>query len=279
MTPLSILFPTDFSDRANQALKQAIYFAEQTNSKLLIYHVYHQPYSESGSVADMGAKMERLENRIETSFNQYLAKYPDLEKVEHQFKKEKGISIEKIVETANRKNIDLIITATKGAKGFGELWGTKTEKILREVNVPALIIPDHSSISDISKIALACDYSKKTKYQSLELMVDIAEHFHSDVDVISFHQDVLTQDNDMAMTFKETGNRELVKTLLEDINTTFCFTFKEDIQEGIIRYCKENEVNMITILPKEYSFIERLFRESLTKKMIFQSPFPLLVLK
>ena len=81
------------------------------------------------------------------------------------------------------------------------------------------------------------------------------------------------------MTLAETRNRELVQTLFEDVDTSFNFTFHEDVHQGIIAYCKENEVDMITILPKEYSFIEDLFRESLTQKLIFQSPFPLLVLK
>lgn len=279
MNPLKILFPTDFSNRAEKALEEAISFCDKTRGELLIYHVYHRPYSETGSSADMEAKTSKLEMQIEKKFLGLEKNHKHLHKIKHGFRKELGSSIEKIVALANEDHIDLIISATKGAKGFGELWGTKTEKIIKEVNIPVLIIPDDSSIDGLKKIGLTCDYSNKTVYESLEMLIDLAEHFTSNVDVISLNQDVMDMAKDDNQTSEENRNRKLVRSLLEDVDTSFDFTFNEDVERGILEYCRENEIDLIAILPKHYSFFQKLFHISLTKKMIFHSPIPLLVLK
>ena len=71
----------------------------------------------------------------------------------------------------------------------------------------------------------------------------------------------------------------VVRKKLESIKTTFNFTFHDKIDKGIIEYSKSNGIGLIAIVPKSYGFIEQLFHESLTEKMVFKSPIPLLILK
>lgn len=266
----TILFPTDFSPRADRALDEAISFAKKFDYKLLIYHVYHRPIVTEGTSSTL---LRQVEGKADKNLNDLEKKHPALKTITYKAWKELGISIDSIVETAKKEEAELIIMATKGAKGFGELWGTKTAKIIKSVSIPVLVIPDNSSIKDIKKVGLACDYSMKTDYEQLSFLIDIGKKLKLDIDVITLNRDEKT------MTPGELKNRELMKAQLKKKGTSFSFTFNNNIEDGIIEYSKQHGIGLIAVLPKSYSYIRSIFHESLTEKMIFHSPLPLLVLK
>ena len=80
------------------------------------------------------------------------------------------------------------------------------------------------------------------------------------------------------MTNDEKAYRQLVRKKLEGLPVAFNITFNNQIEDGIIKYCIANDIDLIAIIPKNYSFIEQLFHERLTQKMTFHSPVPLLIL-
>jgi nucleotide-binding universal stress UspA family protein len=259
----TILFPTDFSERANKALAEALSIISRFDAKLIIFHVYHRP--ENNLLA--------LEGKIDLQFKKLLEDNNWLSNVKHEFHKELGISTEIIPKYANDIKADLIIMATKGANGFDELWGTKTAAIVKKVKVPILVIPDHTSLKDIGKCGLVCDYSKETNYHALDFLITFLEDQRLDTEIITLNR------REKIMTHEEKGNRMLVRKKLESVPAAFNFTFHNNVDKGIIDYCQSNGIGLIAILPKSYSFIRQLFHESLTEKMIFRSPIPLLILK
>ena len=269
----TILFPTDFSERANRALEQAINVAEKSNARLILYHVYHRPVLQGETNEQTATWLKQLEEGIDVRFQKLAHQFPRLKKLNCEYRKELGISVESIAHIPKNEDISLIMMATEGATGLGELWGTKTAQIIKSVKVPVLVIPDNTHLAEVSKIGLVCDYSEQTHYQTLDFLLDFIELFQLNVDVITFNRDEKT------MTYREEANRELVKKKLENVAATFHFTYNGEVEEGIVGYSNTNNIGMIAILPKSYSFIERLFRESLTEKMVFHSNLPLLVLK
>ena len=130
----TILFPTDFSPRADRALDEAISFAKKFDYKLLIYHVYHRPIVTEGTSSTL---LRQVEGKADKNLNDLEKKHPALKTITYKAWKELGISIDSIVETAKKEEAELIIMATKGAKGFGELWGTKTAKIIKKCVNPS----------------------------------------------------------------------------------------------------------------------------------------------
>lgn len=81
------------------------------------------------------------------------------------------------------------------------------------------------------------------------------------------------------MTKRELANREHVLELMEHLDTRVSFTHHDNVKQGLIDYCKQNEIGLISVLPKSYNYIERIFHDSLTMKIAFHSPVPLLVLQ
>ncbi len=265
----NILVPTDFSEISNNALIQAIYLADKIEAKLVIYHVYHRPVTD----ADSSSALLKIKTAIDEKFKELYKKIPELKDVAHDCIKELGISVDNIIEMTKKESIDLILMATGGAESIDEIWGTKTAKIIKGAEVPVFVIPDHSSLKEIQKVCLACDYSLHADYHDIDLLVKLAEHLNLTIDVVTLNR------NERQMTHQELENREMLIKNLKDVESSFSFTHSSNIEEGIIDYSKANNIGLISILPKSYSFIERLFHESLTEKMVFHSRIPLLVLK
>ena len=267
-TQKTILIPTDFSERANNALDQAVHLAGKMNANLIIYHVYHRPLTEK----NYELTLAELEKKIDKNFKKLVNLQPALKKIPHEFKKELGVSVDNIVNMANSKSIDFIIMATKGAKGFDELWGTKTAKIIKMIETPVIVIPDHTNLKQLQKVCLACDYSVPTDTESIAILAKLAKVLGATVDVVTLNHDEKT------MTKKELDNRNKLMEQLESIKTSFTFTQHAQVEKGLMEYSKANNIDAIVVLSKSYYFIERLFRESLTDKLVFNSHIPLIVL-
>lgn len=267
-----ILFPTDFSERANAALHQALIFAEAFKSKMIIHHAYSRPVNDGNGSSHMAMSLNSLEQSIDRKFEKLLDQSEKLRKVDHVFHRGLGTSIESTIDISKKEEVDFIIMATKGARGFGELLGTKTAKIVKSVDVPVLVVPDNTTLEDIGKVGLICDYSKEANYHSLDFLLNVAEELELNIDTVTFNR------SEKVMTEKEKAYRLLVHKKLESVPTTFHFSFNSNVDEGIIDYSKKNDIGLIAMMPKSYSFMERLFHESLTAKMTFSSPIPLLVL-
>jgi nucleotide-binding universal stress UspA family protein len=60
-----------------------------------------------------------------------------------------GKTAESLIEYANDNDVDLIIMATHGRSGISKwFWGSITEKVLRAVNIPVLLIKATESCKD-----------------------------------------------------------------------------------------------------------------------------------
>ena len=267
-TQKTILVPTDFSERAHNAVAQAAFLSGKIEAKLIIYHVYHRPAAEESHVFNLAD----LEKKIDKQFKNLLESLPQLKKITYEFKKELGVSVDKIAGMANSEDVDMLIMATKGAKGFNEIWGTKTAKIVKMTETPVIVIPDNTGLQHLKKVALACDYSLKTEAASISFLTDLAIALGFSVDVVTLNREEKT------MTKSEHANRDELIKQLGNVQASFTFTQHPHIDKGIMEYSKANNIDAVVVLSKNYSFIESLFHESLTDKMLFNSHIPLMVL-
>jgi nucleotide-binding universal stress UspA family protein len=213
-----------------------------------------------------------LEKKIDKNFNKLPDAVPQLKMIPYEFKKELGVSVDKIAGLANSEAVDMLVMATKGAKGFNEIWGTKTAKIVKMTETPVVVIPDNTGLQHLKKVVLACDYSLKTDAGSIGFLTHLAQALDFSVDVVTLNREEKT------MTKSEHANRDELIKQLGSVKASFTFTQHPHIDKGIMAYSKSNNVDAVVVLSKNYSFIESLFHESLTDKMLFNSHIPLMVI-
>lgn len=274
MQTKKLFFPTDFTEQSIDALGQTIQFVQGLEYDIYLFHAFSRPFSK-GSNTDYQNKvdLERLEENIDNKIQDLIEKVPLLKKTNYQVVKKIGPSIETIIDTIVEVSPDLVVMGTKGASGSGEIWGTKTAKIIKSVNIPVIVIPPNTKLSSINKIGLACDYSENTTFAKLDFLIKLVDKQGMELHIITLNRQEKT------MTRLEKANRDHVLELLKDNTVKTSFINHPNERKGLVDYCEEHGIGMISVLPKSYNFIERIFHDSLTMRMAFQCPIPMLVLK
>lgn len=265
----TLLFPTDFSEVSINALRETIRFNKLLQYDLLIVHAYSRPGSEKAGSSALKAR----EYRIEQKYERLVEAVPELKEMPHNFMKLLGYSTDKILEAVSKSEVGLIVMGTKGAVGVNELFGTKTEEVIQKSTVPVIVIPKNGSLTDIRRIGLASDFSKTTDYAKIEFLIHLAERIKKEVVIVTLNR----EEKDMSKSELKLQAEVLKK--MKNISSGVEYVFDTNKERGLVEFCKRNDIGLVGFLPKSYNFIENLFHESMTRRMAYQSPVPLLVLK
>jgi nucleotide-binding universal stress UspA family protein len=147
----SILFPTDFSEYSNHALKYAVALAESFKAKLVVLHVCEHPIAGSGieayhfAIPEYVLDLEQRERKaLDALVGQLRDKHLDIESVFII-----GRAYHEIVKTAKEREVDVITMATHGSKGISHLvFGSTAEKVVRLAPCPVLTVkhPEHDFV-------------------------------------------------------------------------------------------------------------------------------------
>ena len=133
----TILHPTDFSDRANEAFRLAAAVARDYGARLVLFHVVPPAPAFTG---EMGVAMPPEPESVE----EFWAKLNDLRAegdlcVERSLVR--GDPAEEIVRRARDEKADLIVMGTHGRTGLGRLlMGSVAELVMRRAPCPVLTV-------------------------------------------------------------------------------------------------------------------------------------------
>ena len=137
-----ILVPTDFSEDARMALREAARWAAHFRARLTLLHVL-APAVIPVSVTEVAAVYEvvpGLQERIQEELTRWIeAEVP--ESVSSDVRIEEGPVDLTILEQARQEQADLIVMATHGRSGVARwLLGSVTERVLRQAPCPVLTL-------------------------------------------------------------------------------------------------------------------------------------------
>lgn len=271
-----ILFPTDFSEAANQAFIYALNLADQMNAAVITLHVFNRP-DVRGS--HMAISLEELFQDMDLSvFENYKDAIPPLNKIAEEngfggldikHVLEEGPVVEKIIEVADRDEVDMIVMGTTGASGWKRiLLGSIAGEVLESANCPALVVPKKGVFDGtIDQIAFTTTYQEEER-KALDGVLAFAKLFDAHVSCINVdlaHTDFYTHQMDpLRAEFK--GNDKVSFHVLDGT----------DIQESITEFLKGNAIDIIAMVTHKRSFLQELFHYSKTKAMTYHSKTPVL---
>lgn len=263
-----ILVPTDFSDNAFNALSYAVSLANHFDSEITLLHTYTVS-STSGMFVSVASFIKK------DAAEQALAA---VKKVEPKLKTSssidtqilKGSTTHLIAELADTQNYDLIVMGTQGASGLAEVFlGSTTNAVIQEAKTPVLAVPEGFSFQPIKQIVLAIDDEGIAHAGVVKPLVRLAKKMRAPVRV--FHQ---------ALDFDRDGIDPSVDLYLEEVEHSFHYGLdREAVNDSINSFIKDNQADMLCMLRRQRSFLEKVFHASATTKEVFNSPVPLLVLQ
>lgn len=270
----TILFPTDFSKNADNALQYALGFARSFRAKLFIFHAQPLPITDPSMPAflydDLSAAILAGAN---TDLDQFVKKLRDQDEVDVEALVRIGPTVDEIVRVAKEKAADLIIMGTKGASNALDEWmGTETWAAIEYGTCPVLAVPENARFDTLSSIVFAADYKQIKKKATLALMTEIMTQFGAHLKVLNVNPDL------EHISARQIDAGERLESYFEDTNLTFHFSYAEDIPQAIEHFVEEQAASLLVMIHRKRPFLKELFHQSITKKVVLHSHIPLLVL-
>lgn len=192
----SVLCPVDFSDHAREALRHAFCWAGRFDASLTVLSV-NDPRLVRAAVSAYGPGY--LEHKVETMLGELIT-----ETVPGSFRwapktrllvSDHAHPEQSILEVARQERAGLVVMGTHGVAGYRKVvFGSTTEKVLREAPVPVLAVPkiEHPTVSlepdepvfHFERILVPVDFGPSAE-ADLQVAADLAQRLKKSI--LLFH--------------------------------------------------------------------------------------------
>ncbi|WP_348822186.1 universal stress protein [Flavobacterium aestuarii] len=271
-----ILFPTDFSEVANNAFVHALEFAKIVNGELVLLHTFELPIVESAFTPDnyytlfdslQLAQYDMFKGQIPKL--REIAQKQHLENIALNHKIMEGDLIYSIKKAVKEEHIDFVVMGTAGAAGWEAFFiGSNTGAVVNAVNVPVLTIPLDTEYTPIKTIGFTTRFRDKDK-GALRQVLKIAKKSSAVVKCLY----VKTEKSDVA---EETINQWKKEFEFESVE--FIITNSDYVKETILDFVSHKNIDMLAMITHKRNFFSELFQPSLTQKFSNISTVPVLAL-
>lgn len=270
----TILVPTDFSDAARNASEYAVAFAREFGYKLLLCHVYHLPVMsvpEEPLLVMENPKVLR-KNHLE-SLQEEAAFLSKDSPVEIECQVMEGFAVDEILSIENETKPALIVMGMETEGAFSELIiGSIATDVIRKTKTPIILVPEKAKFKKIERITLAYDYKLKQEVNILEPLKELLNASQAKLFILNVGKEDPSQNAEKAIAGIKLEN------YFSDIVFSTHFSEAEDFTAGVNNFIESSATDLIAMIPHKHNFLERLFKESHTKKIAFHTNVPLLTL-
>jgi nucleotide-binding universal stress UspA family protein len=180
-----ILVPTDFSDHAHYALKVAAEIAKKNNGEVILLHMLELP-SQAGDAIGSGHELPEIMLFKNAAINKLeeLMDDPCLDGVNVSEVIQFELAFDGIMNISKKNNVDLVVMGSHGASGFKEMFiGSNAEKVVRNSEIPVLIIKKDSANFNIDKFVFASDFTEEIR-KPFEKVVQFANEFDAELHLV-----------------------------------------------------------------------------------------------
>jgi nucleotide-binding universal stress UspA family protein len=274
---MKILFPTDFSNAAENAFVYALKLADLLQARITVLHVYAelQVHSWVEGATNMGSindqitlgEFEQFKNEIRNL--KRLAVENNLTHVEINYSlKESDNVIQAVIDDARESNAELIVIGTRGASGLKEIFfGSVASKVMEFSTCPVVMVPDSALWKGIEKTGLALEY-KEGELELIEKALAITRRFGGHLHCL--HVDTL---DPVELKVKLL---EYKKAFEHEADISFHVQSDLDVENGILEFMKFNQIDVVIMRMRRMNILQELFTYSISKRVAYHSDIPLI---
>lgn len=274
-----ILFPTDFSETANNAFVYALNLATSINAEIYILHTFEMPVISTTS-AGQPELIQNVYSSIELNhFESFKNEVPKLREIAHKlelsnikltFLFEEGIMLSILRKIISEEAIDFIVMGTNGKSGFEKkLLGSNTTHVMENIDIPILSVPSKAKFKKLNNFGFAT-MLRETDKGRLKQIINIAKALNAEVKVLH----VLRSENPKMLEILEEWKKEF-----NDSTLSFHTVLNENLDESVFFFIDDQLIDVMCIVKRHLNFFEKIFTSSLSKQLSYHSDVPVLVLK
>jgi len=275
-----ILLPTDFSKNSLNAMFYAIALFKDIPCKFYLLNVFKIPYltNEEFLEYDMKQSVQFEKDLFDSSqkgMEKELKKLKIKSSSAHKFEllSDYNFFINAVQNYIKDKNIDLIVMGTKGATGAKEIFmGSNTGDVIMKTECNVLAVPENAVFKVPKEITFPTDYRIQYKKEDIDLLIEIAEMYQSNIRVLLFSDKGVLDE-------EQKFNKKSLNNFIEKINPTYHTLTNTDFEVAVNCFTQSRgNIDMIAIIAKHYNFFQRLFFKPKVEELSFHTKIPLLVL-
>ncbi len=273
----SILVPIDFSVQAKYAAKVAASIANHTNSKIFLLHMLELPtgvidpasYGSSSNTPTALLFLKRAHEKFE-EFKK-LSFFDGLE-VEDSVLFHKAY--DGIIDESKKQNVNLIVMGSQGVSGFEEmLIGSNTEKVVRNANVPVLVIKKDIDDFKIENIVFASNFKYKNRV-SFQDILNFSSLFNAKLHLLKINTihnfETTKESSDAIRNF--INEFDLGDYTLNIYNDT-------SVESGILNFSKVIDADIIVLNTHGRRGLAHLFNGSIGEDLANHAKLPVVTFK
>lgn len=259
----NILVPVGSSKNAESHLQYAVEFAQAFGATLYVVQIF-----KGSDKADSIMKVDESVERESLAFLKSHVEKVDTEGVEVIVKTFKGKLVDTIELICQAEDIDLILIEPRTNSIKEEVYLGKTSgKIIKQTNIPALIVPENFKFIPIENILVALKSAIITKSAVLAPLIALKNQFKSKIELLlvetPFH-------NDSDFDVDEALARLVSHTSYSGNATTV---------QGVLENYKDSNPDLLCVVRRKRGFFTKIWENNtILKKDFNNSALPVLVL-
>ena len=258
----NILVPVGSSENGINNLKYAINFASISGATVYLINI-NKEYVRIGGIEEVDQfelyKSGKLLSNIINSVN---AK--GIKVITKPIKGDPFVAIKKI---SKEFDVDLIITSPQSVEIDDKVYlGTITAKLLKQTEIPLLIVPKNYLFRKFASILVAFKNGHFEKENVLLPIYDMVSIFNSKINLLQ----VITP---------ETVEAQLkIDQELLDIKNTLTTTKNATTFQGVLEHFQSHDPDMLCVIRRKRGFFKKLWEKNSVLKRDFHTSIPLLIL-
>jgi len=272
----TILVPTDFSEKSNNAIAMATEMAMRHQSKIILFHMINNYYliDKSGKQV-IGNEVvqentEKAEIALDTLKKSIQEKYSSLQ-VDIQLKNEHMVN--SINDLVVSEDVDLVVMGTQGQQKLKQfILGSSSYSVLSNVYCSILLIPEGFKKYKFKKILFPVRVLDHLN-DKLELTLSLAKKNKSIINLLGISDQADVQS--LSSAYLDVKQKLFVKSA--DYTSDFLLT--EDKAVHISKFSKEENTDLIVLNYEDEESWKSFFSENFFKKIINNTEVPLFFLK
>lgn len=299
-----ILYPTDFSEAARQALPWAAELARRFGAELHVLHALSlhaaDPASLEGAFPLPEEVFDEWTDHAEGALEEAAAPAREAGVTVRQEVRRSIAASAAILDYVDERDIDLVVMGTHGRRGLRHLaLGSVVEEVLRFSACPVLAVRKREvedpaggeDVPGLGRILVPVDFSDDAD-RALEYGVDVAREEGSHLDVLhvveritypDFYYPASPSRERMARDVSEQAEERL-RRRVEDLRGGRTMTVDYGVEIGdpvevIVARAETEGAHLIVMGSRGRTGLERVLLGSVTEGVIRRAPCPVLVVK
>lgn len=273
----NILVPIDFSVQAKYAAKVATDIARLTNAKIFLLHMLELPtgvvdpssFGNSNNTPTTLLFLKRAHEKFED-----FKKLPFFKGIEVEDSVQFHKAYDGIIDESKKQQADLIVMGSKGTSGLEEmLVGSNTEKVVRNSDIPVLVIKRDVDNFKIENIVFASNFEQKSKV-AFQNILNFAAIFNARLHLLkinTIHNFETTKESSDAIRnfINEFDLGDYTLNIYNDVS----------IESGILNFSNVIDADVILLNTSGRRGLAHLFTGSISEDLTNHAKLPVVTFK